>query len=127
MYKTNRWYLLFALLFSLVAPLFSITIAAETYNHALPPEMVAYLVDHAENVQQNETFFTWSSIAYSLYAIVALGFGLRFVGNIIKINQLIKTNPQVKKDQQVYVLLKDEVQPFSFLQYIFISKKTIKC
>ena len=89
MYKINRFYLLLALIFALIAPLYKIELPITETQAQLSPELIAYLLANPQLLQQ-ETGFTWIDALDWIYTIVGVGLAIRFILNIASISYRIK-------------------------------------
>lgn len=61
-------------------------------------------------------------ILWTVYFIGVLFFGVKFLKNLIQIIQRIGSNPKQKWEQFIYVLLRDQLPPHTFLSYIFLNQ-----
>ncbi len=122
MHRFNRFYLLFALVFSLAMPF--VTIPVETEN-VVPMARQALLVPMT--IEPREIVASENPIDYfeiSLWAIYSVGlllFTVKFFRNLTQIVSQIHKNPTEKHDGVTYVLLEDETLPHTFLNYIFVN------
>lgn len=128
MYRFNRFYLLFSLLFSLTVPLLSITVDTNvlpvSYPHAIEKAVV-----HAEPSQsKNQQMVEVSSVNYLVliagfaYILITLALSARFARNLYRISQIVLHNNVADYHNTRLILIDDEVTPHSFLKYIFINK-----
>ena len=142
LYKFNRFYLLFSLVFSLTVPAISVkiyrneTLPAEHYEQA--PAHVAvgtaqthYSINKQAPVRQEATQWEQLVIAYAdslpyaiavLYSIVMVIMLFRFMRNIYLISRKAKKGESRLIDGAGLVLIDEEVTPHSFFKYIFINK-----
>ena len=126
MHRFNRFYLIGAIVFSFIVPSFIITVA--------PGEFIAPILDNSEFVSQmlpieTSTIQVAQEIDYTNYFI-----GLYiFISTILlliltkKITQILvqtRRNKKVSYFSATVVLLKEQIVPYSFLQYIFLNKFT---
>ncbi len=126
MHRFNRFYLIGAIIFSFIVPSFIITVA--------PAEFIAPILDNSEFVSQmlpieTSTIQAAQEIDYTNYFI-----GLYILISAIllliltkKITQLLiqtRRNKKVSYFSATVVLLKEQIVPYSFLQYIFLNKFT---
>ncbi len=124
MHHFKRFYLIFSLVFAYTIPLLTFTYTTN-------------IVDLQENLQQPITYVTQvkeippqeSSVHYllvilwSIYAIGVLIFAIRFIKNIHNLIEKVRRNENLKELSHTNVLLKKAVVPYTFLKYIFVSKK----
>jgi len=126
MHYTKRFYLIFSLVFALSIPLITFTyttntppIRPEIIEHAqIVPEVVAYQVPLVKPSVNYLVVFLWS-----VYGIGVFIFGYRFFKNLNQLLVQIKNNQQLREPSHINVLLVETVIPFTFLKYIFLSKK----
>jgi bla regulator protein BlaR1 len=142
LYRFNRFYLLFSLVFSMVAPAITITLPQHVVAENNPiMEHIAPVID-----QQPVTEFAGPAIAsvpklhapavvtinylpyilLTIYLTIALLLLIRFVRNIYRIKQKINENDGLNMDNAILVLLDEDITPHSFLNYIFINKAEYK-
>ncbi|WP_294208934.1 M56 family metallopeptidase [uncultured Chryseobacterium sp.] len=119
MYRFNRIYLLFSLLFSYTVPFISISTEA--------PKPVNRLQTTLETTQQildltpKQNDFDLINLIWILYGIITIIFLCRLIISFIKIKNL-------KGEKIIYQNLKvsvteDEIQPFSFWNTIYLGKR----
>ncbi|MFP9116531.1 M56 family metallopeptidase [Flavobacterium sp. RNTU_13] len=123
MHRFNRFYLLGSLLFSLVLPVITIPIYVEA-EASPPPEEAMQLVAAApvattEVVQTPYLFYA----AVGGYVLVVTLLAVRFMLNILKFYRAKRGKTLLDYKGATLVLLKDEMPPHTFLNYIFISDK----
>lgn len=129
MYRFNRFYLLFSIVFSIAAPAVTITIttqasAVQAVKHFLPPASVE---SPQVPVQQTSALAPENSYASyclpALYLLVTAFLLCRFTVNMMTIYRNIKNSKLVSYSSTKLVLITDPVVPHSFLAYIFLNKK----
>lgn len=125
MYKINRFYLLFSLIFSLIAPLYKIDLPITATETNISPELLAFLMQNPELLQQ-ERGINFGDILNVIYILVGVIFLVRFIYNLYELMFKIKTEEKIKDQEITYILDLDSNQPYSFWKYIFISKKQLK-
>ncbi|MDQ1098344.1 MULTISPECIES: M56 family metallopeptidase [Chryseobacterium] len=119
MYRFNRIYLLFSLLFSYTVPFISISTEA--------PKPVNHLQTTLETTQQildltpKQNDFDLINLIWILYGIITIIFLCRLIISFMKIKNL-------KGEKIIYQNLKvsvteDEIQPFSFWNTIYLGKR----
>lgn len=127
MHQVKRWYLLLAPLLALAIPLISFT----TY---VDPVESPLLVLEGKPVEEVFTFVPEETRSRdytreALWAVYGLGlllFGLRFIGNLVKLLLKARAAEKVRKDGFVYVLLEGETAPHTFLGYIFLNRQAFE-
>ena len=125
MYKINRFYLLFSLIFSLIAPLYKIDLPITATETNISPELLAFLMQNPELLQQ-ERGINFGDILNVIYIFVGVIFLVRFIYNLYELMFKIKTEEKIKDQEITYILDLDSNQPYSFWKYIFIPKKQLK-
>lgn len=145
-FRFNRFYLLFALVFSFSVPFISIPKVIPTVQ-----ENSAKIWNNFESDQTNEiisfpttfeepngiapkevaegdiaiaTSTYWKILVAIVYIVGLLFFILRFGFQIGGFWKLIKENPHIHQATHTIVLMKEESLPFTFLNYLFVSKST---
>jgi hypothetical protein len=143
-FRFNRFYLLFALVFSFSVPLISLPKVIPTVQ-----EKSAKIWNNIETDQKNEiilepiTFESQDFISYenlseadfefpaaiywkAIFAMIYFGgllvFLIRFGFHLGGFWKLIKTNSKIPNTTYTIVLLEKESLPFTFLNYLFVSK-----
>jgi biopolymer transport protein ExbD len=127
MHKFKRFYLLGALLFSLLVPALvfteyvEATPLTEIQNAGLqqtaesdkiinvPPALEADVLDIAP-------------LLWGIYFLGLFFFGLKFVRNLFQIFRRIRRNPKHKLARITQVLLLEKISPHTFFSYIFLNK-----
>ena len=125
MYKINRFYLLFSLVFSLIAPLYKIDLPITANETNISPELLAFLMQNPELLQQQEGV-NFGDILNLIYIIIGAVFLIRFIYNLYELMFKIKTEEKIKDQEITYILDLDSNQPYSFWKYIFIPKKQLE-
>ena len=122
MYKINRFYLLFSIGFSLIAPLYKMELPMTMEETNISPELLAYLLANPQLLMQDEGLNYGEALNY-FYGIIGFGLLLRFVFHIAIIIFKIKRDEKFLDNDVTYVLDRDYPQPFSFLNFIFLPKE----
>lgn len=151
MHRFNRFFLLFALIFGLTAPLVSFevqheqSIAGIKIQHMervvnAPAEAVSKSVEpliapeptplpkaDAELAPVTAKESSWSismlDVLLGIYGLVTFFLLLRFAGGLIEIRNKVKTGNHKETDHATLVLLDEPITPQSFFGYIFLEKK----
>lgn len=137
MHRFNRFYLLGAVCVSFLIPFHTIEIPVE--KEVFQKSEVAFIPlevqvpDFQEyyeepeiaqaHVSVGENSIPWIKVAWGIYGLITLILLIRFLRNIKVLVNLISRNIQVTFRGQTLVLLNEEVLPFTFLKYIFVSKE----
>ena len=128
MFRFNRFYLLFSIVFSLTIPLVTIEIP----EHSTPVEIVRYIptvnqdpvvVDTNQLMTESENYDWFQNSHIYIYCLVTSVLLLR-LGKNLRTVLLNKQNKEIIrfKDYKL-VLLTENVVTFTFLDYIFVSKE----
>lgn len=125
MYKINRFYLLFSLVFSLTAPLYKIDLPITANETNISPELLAFLMQNPDVLQQEEGI-NYGDILNVIYILFSVLFLARFSYNLYNLLFKIKTEEKIKDHEITYVLDLQSSQPYSFWNYIFIPKKQLE-
>jgi beta-lactamase regulating signal transducer with metallopeptidase domain len=133
MYRFNRFYLLFSIVFSFFVPLIPVTIstplplvtgtAADVVDNitAILPEQVTAIDDQVTTIDERVNY--WPIALITLYIAVTTFLLCRFIINLFTLYRKIRTGRQVNYAHAAMVLTEEAVTPFSFLHYIFINKQ----
>ncbi len=126
MHVTKRFYLIFSLVFSLVIPLITFTYTTNTIQEvAVSPEPIVTSMVFSDQVlapSPPPVDYTLL-IVWFLYGVGVLVFGIRFIKNLKNITVKIKNSEQLKEASHIKVLINETMVPYTFLKYIFVSKK----
>ena len=123
----NRFYLLAIVLFSWIVPLFKITM---TYNKSSslnkPYQLFEVIADNNGSFEEKmlavTPTFDWSLVFIALIIFVSLIVAVGLVRSLIRIYQLIKTNPSLKIEGLKLILTDTKGTPYSFFSYIFWNR-----
>jgi hypothetical protein len=122
MHRFNRFYLLFALVFSLIVPFITIPIYVEA--QVVPVsfhDIENTAVMPAPQVQEQESLLP--VLIAIAYIAVTLVFFIRFGININSFLKKIRQNTKIPFGKATLVLLNEKVLPHTFLHYIFVSRE----
>jgi bla regulator protein blaR1 len=125
-YRFNRFYLLFSIVFAFIVPLITIKIRPAA---SLIPETVYQPVSSIQSSVSQQTLpsvnenITLGNIILLVYITVTLFLLFRFIINIIVLLAKIKNNGSVPYQGVKLVLTRDNHVPHSFLNYVFIYKE----
>ncbi|WP_300021398.1 M56 family metallopeptidase [uncultured Maribacter sp.] len=126
MHHFKRFFLLTALIFSLIIP----QIVFTEYIEAEPTPSVTQVLTINEQPEitpivheMKESPMNWTLILYTIYGLGVAIFGFRFLYNIAKLWIRVRRNTQIKFNSLVKVLLKEGLPPHTFLRYIFLNKQ----
>ena len=125
--RLKRLYLIFMLLFSAILPFISISyeVAAKEFVDTAP---MIVIPSENSSARQGTGFLEQygSQILLAIYLIGFIAFLLRFLWNLNKMRLTIRAGQLKKELPYIYVLLGNSINPFSFLHYIFFSRKEFK-
>ena len=124
MHHFKRFYLLGTFALALIIPTLTVTeyIAPVISNLETAPLFIPIEPSFVEMPIEDRSFFNLETTLWFIYGIGVLLFSIRFVINIVKMQQRISTNENIVKHSFVYVLLKEHLIPHSFFKYIFYNK-----
>jgi energy-coupling factor transporter ATP-binding protein EcfA2 len=122
MHRFNRFYLLGALVFSLVLPFISIPIYVEAAPITIPQDIPFDAIPQPLPTPAPEVNY-WVYAAIVFYALVTLLLAVRFARNILKFYILKKKSTVAEYNGATLVLLDDAVLPHTFLNNIYLCKK----
>ena len=146
MFGFNRFYLIFALCFSMLLPLlpipFGFPIEKTLLTQDLPVQApyekegqskiisqtpAPYPVE-STNKTLNPAFpeINWVSGILGIYFLGLILAFSRFIFQIGKIIQSIRSNPAFQKDGITYVLLPNHTLPYTFLHFLFVDKEAFE-
>ncbi|WP_170251724.1 M56 family metallopeptidase [Aquimarina intermedia] len=124
MHTYKRGYLLLSLVASFTIPLVTLTYYTDAIatlpDSTIPSNEVGMANQFTATPVVAANYFDWTTVLWGVYITGVLVFGFRFIRNLIRIQQRIKSNPIVKEPSHVKVLCTDTIAPYSFLRYIFL-------
>jgi len=145
MFRFNRFFLIFALCFSLIVPflpmpfgnhlkenLFSeptveltkpekATIQTTVPSQPLDVEQKAIAVSTSDRAASS---LNWNAIFLGIYFLGLLFFTSRFIYQMAQLMRLTRNNPTIKENDCTYVLLSHKTLPFTFLHFLFVEKES---
>ncbi|OUR94570.1 hypothetical protein A9Q87_02745 [Flavobacteriales bacterium 34_180_T64] len=120
MHVIKRYYLLSALVFSLIVPLITFT----EYVNVLPTTEIVQSTFNTVNTNNSTSHISvWIILIGTIYSLGLVVFGTKFLYNLFTIFKCIKGNPKYKSYAFINVLLKDLKVPHTFFHYIFLNQK----
>ena len=132
-YKINRVLLLFAVIFSLVVPMFNISptvIPIKEIEQSKPILDELKVSNYLPKTEKIEVTFENSihlvTIITVIYIIVSLIFLSKFIFNLCWLILKSRKSEKVIYNGQELTLLNEEVNPFTFFNSIFVSKADIQ-
>ncbi|OFY22819.1 MAG: hypothetical protein A2W98_09570 [Bacteroidetes bacterium GWF2_33_38] len=118
----NRFYLLFALLFTSIVPTFDLSILKENFTE-FSGFMEPIIISVNSNINTNSTGFNFiNTLIYIYLAGVALFF-IRFIFQFIQLYFVAKKTKKTSYKNIQYQIIENETNSFSFFKLIFINKK----
>ncbi|GAB3234500.1 hypothetical protein J0A67_20120 [Algoriphagus aestuariicola] len=148
LHRFNRFFLLAAVPGSFLIPLYTIKVPVEkteplVFEAALEEENEAgdyenfAGVEDVENVitgmetttiepQVSESQFPWQKVAWTVYMLISGLFLFRFFRNLMRLLYQIRRNPKLPYRGETLVLHTEKTPPFSFLNYIFVSRPSFE-
>lgn len=119
MHLFNRFYLLFAIVFSFTVPFITIEIIKNIPQVITEYESLQTPLSAKAKYDEPLNYGLWFGI---IYGLTVLMLSVRFINNIIKIRNKIKHNPIVNYKNARLVLVKEKELPHTFLNTIFINE-----
>lgn len=128
-FNLNRWFLLVSVVFSAILPLLHIPIytAHPTLLKEITVTPYANLLNTvniygADFTQGTERFVLSYSLIGYIYLAGVLFFAFKLLVQLTHIYRLIHKSRVIPEGKIRMVILEDDLSPFSFLNYIFVSK-----
>lgn len=125
-FKFNRFYLLFAIIFSFTIPFIQI---ATDFNLAVSQNIQDYSTSiNSINIQgtieqeESNNTLNFPNILFAIYILISTILLMRFVFNLYKIFKTIKNSKVVAGTVPQIILSIDKTLPYSFLNYIIVNK-----
>ncbi len=128
-FRVNRWFLLISIVFSAVLPLLRIPFYVPQATMLGEVTVTPYInllntvtvYSSSLSVEAERFVLTYSMFGY-LYLFGILFFFVKFLVQIFQVSRLIALNPVIPEGKIKLVILERELSPFSFLNYVFVSK-----
>ena len=122
MHVLKRFYLLGSLLMAFVIPLITFTYAAEATGPEMPRQIGESLPFNANAGSRPEVTPYFALAGWSVYLSGVILFGIKFSKNLFELLQKIRSNPRLKRNGIIKVLLEEPVVPHTFLRFIFLNR-----
>lgn len=126
LFRLNRFYLLSALVLSVIIPLININLPTGTPQYlndiVLSDGIIANITP---DVVEHPSFWfelSLSNILMSFYLIGVLVMSIRFLSSCISVVFLSKKGEKIQKENYKLILIEKELPVFSFLNYVFLYK-----
>jgi len=125
-FEHNRWFLLVGLVIALVFPM--IIIPVYITIEPLPVlEPVNFVSDNFISTSiTTETPFDWLSLIPIIYGIGLLAFTIRFLLQFGSLISLLIKNPKSIEGAYTYIVIKNNISPFSFFKWIVFNPEQFK-
>lgn len=125
MHQFKRFFLLGALLLSLIIPALVFTeyvdAAPQSYS-SLANNSVEEGMMMLEEPPSDMDVINWSLLLWTFYGLGLFAFGLRFSKHLYQILLRIRKNPKLKGSFMTKVLLQAKMPPHTFFSYIFLNQ-----
>ncbi|MCL6267177.1 M56 family metallopeptidase [Flagellimonas myxillae] len=123
----KRFYLIGALILSLAIPLMVfveyVTVPMPQGLDSLNPIQAGEVLEVKEAPGSPIDFIV---IAWCIYGLGVLLFGLKFAQNLIRITNRIRKNPKNRLPHCTHVLHREKIPPHTFLKFIFLNKQKLE-
>ena len=126
MHVFKRFYLMLALIAALIIPelvfIEYVEPVSTTYtnsNSFIETSTSALIGSPASDID----VINWPLLAWTIYGIGTLIFGVRFLRNLFQIFNRVRRNTKVKQGFGIKVLLLAQLPPHTFFKYIFLNKE----
>jgi hypothetical protein len=124
MHQFNRFYLLFAVVFSLSIPFLTIEIIQEITTKA--PLQNLFVNEDGIVARGTKSTNYWFEALYSIYGLVTSILLLRFYRNIFKLRLKVKSAKLINYKNAQLALIHENTLPYTFLSTIFICETHYK-
>ncbi|RWX03573.1 M56 family metallopeptidase [Flavobacterium cerinum] len=121
MHQFNRFFLIFALVFSLVLPFITLPLYNEVFARPLSVISLPSLKLNSENNEASANYLPF--ILWSIYGSITLLLAIRFIHNIRAFIKRAASGEIIDHETAKLVLLDEKILPHTFLQYIFLNKE----
>jgi len=145
MFSFNRFFLLFAIFFSLTVPFLSVPVGFQIKGNVFSEPLSATLKEaegqpeitftqpasvkgEMETSPQSQTIspINWTTILVGIYLLGMILFLTRFILQFVHLMKLIRNNLTLKEKDCTYVLLPHKTLPFTFLHFLFVEKDSFQ-
>ncbi len=119
-FKSNRWYLLFGLVTSLILPLvtFKKVILIEPVKQTLDWNLLAQSLPQNTVSEPQTLVIDWFLVLLSVYGIGLAVFLLRFLFDFYSLAKMLKGKTVMKQEDYKFLDVAENVSPFSYFNYI---------
>jgi bla regulator protein blaR1 len=122
-YKFNRVFLLFSVLFSFIIPLVSIKVAqspAQILETVYPSNSFEYDTVPLQQLSNSNSNINLTHLLLIAYVLVSVYLLTRFIINVSSLILKLKRSRAVTHPDARFILTEDRIVPYSFLKFIFI-------
>jgi len=123
MYRFNRFYLLFSLIFSLVIPFISITVQPSK-TETKPAIIFEDTAQQIIQIQPAQESFNWINIVWLMYGTVALFLLIKSILSIAAIKKI--SGKKIIYQNYTVKVTHENLPPFSFWNTIYLGEAYIK-
>ena len=120
MHQFNRFYLLFAIAFSLTIPFVTIEVIQEITSPISNQNNIKIEAETMTIVDDSTNY--WMFLIYTLYILITSILLIRFVRNILKLRSKAKSTTNIDYKEAQLVLVKEKTLPYTFLNSIFVNE-----
>ncbi|WP_432222780.1 M56 family metallopeptidase [Flavobacterium sp. TMP13] len=120
MHQFNRFYLLFALTFSLVLPFITIEVIPKVALPILAKNTILMQGQSMQIIKDAPNF--WLIMIWSLYGLITSILSFRFIRNSMQLQAKTKSNTAIAYKTAKLVLVQEDTLPYTFLSTIFINE-----
>jgi len=143
MFRFNRFFLIFALCFSMIVPFlqmpFSLqitenlfpensslptTVKEDSGQEEAPAQPLAWEQGETENSLETQPIASsnWNTTFVGIYLLGLILFLTRFFLHLVQLVRLICNNLTIREKECTYVLLSQKTLPFTFLDFLFFPR-----
>ncbi len=119
MHVFKRFYLLTSVVASMVIPIITFT----TYVEPASEVLSQVFISSEASSEVAATKIDLSYIFFGIYLLGVLFFSIKFFRNLRSLVIKIRTNPKLRSNSFINVLLSEKIQPHTFFSYIFFNKE----
>jgi TonB family protein len=120
-FRANRYYLLTAVMFSVVLPLLNFSPPVALVDYSFLIEEVVVSGETGQGLTRANAAWPAGRIIMTLYLVAASLLAVRLLLRLRQLYMLVSRNRATKQDGCYIVEIETETSPFSFLNYIFIN------
>jgi TonB family protein len=121
----NRFFLIFSLVFSLIIPLIDIQVRSNfPLNNSFNKLFFnsEKYVQHSGTIDSTTSFLTYQNLILLFYISISLVLLIRFVLNILKLYNKIRTSYTINDCNTTLILVEENILPYSFFRFIFVNR-----